>query len=107
MAVQEAPPVVEETETEAEAVIKQLPLFEGCRVTDYRLNFGGNVPLGDLELIKQLKLNNNATVTLEIDVEVVSAGGKKTKDGEGNVTGTVKSSNVVVKAVRLADAAAE
>lgn len=86
-------------DVESKTVV-QLPLFEKQRITKFTVNFGGNIEIGDLDLINALKLNQNAE--LVIKVNVASRGHKRQRDGEGNVTGTVSSSNLVVESIRLA-----
>lgn len=73
--------------------------FEGKRITDFSLNFGGNIPLGDPDLIRALKLDNEAT--LVVKVRVVSRGHRTKKGKDGGTVGAVSSSNVVVESVAL------
>lgn len=78
--------------------------FEGVRVVDYRLNFGGNVALGDPKLIEALKLGNEAT--LVIKVKVVSRGHGTKKGKDGGTVGAISSSNVTVESVALDESTA-
>lgn len=75
--------------------------FEGEKITDYRINFGGNVELGDKAVIDALTLNSE--VTLIVKGRVTSRGHKmKTaKDSKGSA---VSSSTVVIESVTLDEA---
>lgn len=77
--------------------------FEGVKVTDYTLNIGGNIQLGDPELIKALTLGEE--VTLRVKAHVVSRGHrlKKGKDNSDKHA-AVSSANIVIDAVSLEDA---
>ena len=55
--------------------------FEGVKVSDYTVNFGGNIPLGDPELIKALTLGEE--VTLRVKAHVQSRG-HRLKAGKDN-----------------------
>ena len=72
--------------------------FEGVKITDYRLNFGGNVELGDPELIKALALDEE--VTLIVKGRVVSRS-HKTKTAKDAKSTAVSSSAIVVETVTL------
>lgn len=78
--------------------------FEGQRVVDYRLNFGGNVAIGDPALIEALKLNGEAT--LVVKVRTVSRGHKVKAGKDGGVVGAISSSNVTVETVALDESTA-
>lgn len=97
--VAEPPALAAAPDPEPERQAVQLPLFEKCRITKYTVNFGGNVEIGDMDLIDALKLNKEAELTIR--VRVASRGHKVQRDGEGNVTGTVSSSNLVVERIAL------
>lgn len=73
--------------------------FEGKRVTDFTLNFGGNIQLGDPDLIRALKLDSEAT--LIVKVKVVSRGHRVKKGKDGGTVGAISSSNVTVESVAL------
>jgi hypothetical protein len=77
----------------------QLPLFEGIRVNEHRLNFAGNVLLTDPEVIKQMHLKDGDDVALVIRCRVVSRSHKKKEDKEGNVTGGISSTAIYVESV--------
>lgn len=72
--------------------------FEGVKITDYRLHFGGNVELGDKELIDALKLDEE--VTLIVKGRVVGRG-HKTKTAKDSKSSAVSSSTVVIETVTL------
>lgn len=78
----------------------QLPLFEGHRVTEHRLNFGGNVPITG-EVAKEMKLG--AEVTLTIKGYVTSRNHKGLKDKDGNRLGASSSAALIVQSVEIAD----
>lgn len=89
-------------ETAEQQAVKpsQLPLFEGHRVTEHRLNFAGNVPVTS-EVAKDLKLG--AEVTLVIKGYVTTRAHKGLKDKDGNRLGASSSSAFVVQTVEIAD----
>lgn len=65
-----------QAEPQAEPVpLSQLPLFEGHRVIEARMNFGGNIAITDPEFAKSLKLG--AEVEFVIRGRVVSRGHKE------------------------------
>lgn len=83
----------EEPQTEEpSAPLMQLPLFEGHRTVETRLNFGGNILITDQELGDALKLGNE--VEIVIKGRVVSRGFKSKDDGQA-----VSSAAVVVDSV--------
>lgn len=87
-----------ETETGESKPLVQMPLFEGLRVNEHRLNFAGNILLTDPAVVKQMHLKNGE-VELVIRAKVVSRSHKKLEDKEGNVIGAVSSSTVYVESV--------
>lgn len=73
--------------------------FEGQKVTDHRLNFGGNIALGDPEVIKALTLNGEAVLVVK---GYVAGRGHKMKSGkDGGRSGAVSSSTFIVESVTL------
>lgn len=73
--------------------------FEGVRVVDHRLNFGGNVALGDPEVIKSLKLDDE--VTLIVKGKIAGRGHKTKKGKDGGSIGAVSSSTLIIESVAL------
>lgn len=80
----------EEQQQEQPSNLTQLPLFEGHRVIEARMNFGGNIAITDADLAKTLKLG--AEVEFVIRGRVVSRGHKS----KGDERQAVSSANVVV-----------
>jgi hypothetical protein len=85
-------------EAEKTAPVTQMPLFEGYRVSEHRLNFAGNILLIDADVLKQMHLKNN-DVELVIRGKVVARSHKKLSDKDGNTTGAVSSTSVYVESV--------
>lgn len=100
MAAEEAAPPAEESGQ----LLAFTQKFEGQRVVDYRLNFGGNVALGDPKIIDSLKLNGEAV--LVVKVKTVSRGHKIKTGKDGGTIGAVSSSNVTVESVALDESTA-
>lgn len=76
--------------------------FEGVKVADYRLNFGGNVELGDKELIDALKLDEEVTLIVKGRVR---SRGHKMKNAKDDSKGTaISSSTIVIDSVALEQA---
>lgn len=88
-------------EEAVEAKPKQGSLFEGFRVTEHRLNVGGNIALVDADVIKELKLG--AEVELVVRGYISTRGHKGLKDGEGNRVGAVSSSTLIVQSIQAYD----
>ena len=80
---------------------RQLPLFEGHRITEHRLNFVGNVPLIDSDLVKEMKLGGE--FELVIRGRVTSRGHKALTDKEGNKLGAVSASTLYIESVSAYD----
>lgn len=78
--------------------------FEGQRVTDARLNFGGNIALGDPKVIEALKLNGEAV--LIVKGYVASRGHKMKSTKDGGRAGAVSSSTFIVESVALDESSA-
>lgn len=72
--------------------------FEGVKISDYRLNFGGNVELGDPELIKALVLDEEVTLIVR---GRVTGRGHKTKTAKDQKSTAVSSSTIVIETVTL------
>ena len=83
-------------EPEAEVDLEQLPLFEGHRVTETRLNFSGNI-LVDKATAEKMGLGK--PITLKVTGRVVSATHRPTKDGQTLAT---DSRAVFVEGIELA-----
>lgn len=96
MAVQEAPPI-EDVKEEEQLPNPRPTLFEGYRVDEHRLNFVGNVPLVDAEIVKQIKLGGD--FELVIRGRVTNRGHKAKTDKEGNKLGAVSSSTLYIESV--------
>lgn len=76
--------------------------FEGERVVDARLNFGGNIALGDPKVIEALKLNGEAVLVVK---GYVASRGHKMKAGkDGGRSGAISSSTFIVESVTLDEA---
>lgn len=73
--------------------------FEGVKVADFRLNFGGNIELGDPDLIKALTLDED--VTLIVKGKVRSRGHKMKNAKDGTKSTAVSSATVVIDTVTL------
>lgn len=73
--------------------------FEGTKVTDFRLHFGGNIELGDKDLIDALKLDDD--VTLIVKGKVRSRGHKLKSAKDGAKSEAVSSATVVIDTVTL------
>jgi hypothetical protein len=73
--------------------------FEGQKVTDYRLAFGGKVELGDAELIEALKLGRE--VTLRVVGRVMTRNHTLKKEDGMPTSETVSSATVVIETVSL------
>lgn len=86
-----------ESEDGGQVVLFNKARFEGQKVTDYALSFGGNIQIGDPDLVKALTLG--AEVTLRIQGHVQSRG-HKMKDGKDS-KGAVSSATLVVESVTL------
>lgn len=82
---------------EPEAKPKQGALFEGFRVTEHRLNFGGNVLLVDADVIRSAKLG--AEVEIVVRGRISSRGHKAQTDSEGNKLGATSSSTLIVQSI--------
>lgn len=82
-----------------------IPKFEGVKVTDFTINVGGNIAIGDPELIKRLTLGEE--VTLRVKAHVQSRG-HRLKAGKDNADkkAAVSSANIVVDAITLDEDAA-
>lgn len=76
--------------------------FEGVKVDDFRLNFGGNIMLGDKALIDALKLDED--VTLIVKGKVRSRGHKLKAAKDGAKGSAVSSATVVIDTVALEEA---
>lgn len=79
----------------------QLPLFEGHRVTEHRLNFAGNVLLVDSDVVKGMKLGEE--IEIVVRGYVSKRGHKALRDGEGNKLGAESSSVLVVQSIQAYD----
>lgn len=97
-AVAEAPPV----EAEPEKKPVQGQLFEGFRVTEHRLNFGGNVLIVDADVVKAMKLDSGE-VELVVRGYVASRKFKGKKDTDGNKVGAEAMSVLIVESVQIYD----
>lgn len=75
--------------------------FEGVKVDDFRLNFGGNIALGDKTLIDALTLNEE--VTLVVKGTVRSRGHKMKAVKDGAKGSAVSSATIVIEEVALED----
>jgi hypothetical protein len=80
----------------------QLPLFEGVRMTEHRLNFAGNVLLSDPDVVKQMHLKTDE-VALVVRARVVKRGHAKIDDKEGNTVGGVSSTTIYITSVSAYD----
>lgn len=76
--------------------------FEGVKVSDFRLNFGGNVELGDKALIDALKLDEE--VTLVVRGRVRGRGHKMKTSKDGASGSAVSSATIVIDTVTLDEA---
>lgn len=76
--------------------------FEGVKVDDFRVNFGGNVELGDPKLIEALKLDED--VTLIVKGKVRSRGHKLKNAKDGAKGSAVSSATIVIDSVTLDEA---
>lgn len=81
----------------------QMPMFEGYRVSEHRLNFAGNVQLEDPEVIKQMHLKHGAEVVLVVRGTVTARKHRKVTDKEGNDIGLESSSVLTVESITLYD----
>lgn len=73
--------------------------FEGVKVDDFRLNFGGNVELGDPALINALKLDEDVTLIVKGKVRQRSHKLKNAKDGAKG--SAVSGATLVIDSVTL------
>ena len=80
----------------------QLPLFEGHRVTDNEVSFGGSITLEDLDLVKSMKLNGEFELVVRGRINTRTHRVKR--DEAGNVVKTTSVSNLVVESVTAYDA---
>lgn len=90
-ALKEAPPAEPAIEEEP-----QLVLFEGQPIKGYTLAFGGNIELGDPDLIERLTLGQEVTLTVK---GYVTGRGHKLKRGKGAKPGTVSHHVLHVQAI--------
>lgn len=97
-AAQEAPP-----EGAGGQTLLFMPKFEGVKVTDFTVNVGGNIPLGDPELIKRLTLGEE--VVLRVKAHVVSRGHRLKKGKDNDKQAAVSSANIVVDSITLDESA--
>lgn len=97
MAVAEAPPLAEESEADK----KGLPLFEGYRVAEHTLNFGGNIKVADQDVIDGLKLGQE--ITMVVRGRVVSRKFNGKDDAEGNRLPASSASTVIVESITSYD----
>lgn len=91
----------EEATKEPPAKTIALPLFEGYRVVDHTLNFGGNIKLADQDVIDSMKLGSE--VAIIVRGRVVSRKHNGKDDGEGNRLGASSSSTVIVESIAAYD----
>lgn len=73
--------------------------FEGVKVTDFAVNFSGNIPIGYPELIKSLALDEE--VTLIVKGRVTSRSHRKKNAKDGAKSEAVSSSTVLVQSIAL------
>lgn len=100
MAEPQAEPQGEEPKEEAGGQLLAFTgKFEGVAVKDFRLNFGGNIELGDKALIDALKLDED--VTLVVKGKVRSRGHKLKAAKDGAKSSAVSSATIVIDTVAL------
>lgn len=87
-------PEAEGTQEEPEAQVLQLPLFEGHRTVETRLNFGGNLLVTDQELAEGLTLG--AEIEIRGTARVVSRNFKQKDNGQA-----VSSAAIVFDSIEL------
>lgn len=95
-ALKEAPPVKAAIEPKIEEEA-QLILFEGQPIKGFRLSFGGNVEIGDPDLIERLTLGQEVTVRISGYVSARSHKLKRSKDAAK--PGAISHHTLVVQAV--------
>ena len=73
--------------------------FEGVKVTDFKLNFSGNIAIGDQKLIEALALDEEVTLIVR---GRVNGRGHKTKNvKDGAKSEAVSSSTILIETVAL------
>lgn len=73
--------------------------FEGVKVTDFRLNFSGNVAIGDKDIIEAVALDEEVTFIVK---GRVNGRGHKTKNvKDGAKSEAISSSTILIETVAL------
>lgn len=93
------PPAVEEPTSPAKTIA--MPLFEGYRVGEHTLNFGGNIKLSDQDVVDKLKLGQE--VAIVVRGRVVSRRFNGKDDAEGNRLPASSASTVIVESIAAYD----
>jgi hypothetical protein len=103
MAAEAAAPDGPQEETGGQLVAFNVK-FEGQRIVEHRVKFSGNLVLGDPDLVKALKLNDEVTLVVKGHVDGRNHKMKNGKDGGRSGAGS--SSAFVIESVALDESTA-